>query len=786
MVLWHPDIRNHPNILELQGICWDMPLNNESGIEATPRQLSKHTNVWPVLVFEQSHFGDMYHFAKLPIGRELGIKARLKMCLDIGNAIAHMQSRGIIHGDIKPQNVLIFRNNDGSFTARAADFGFSTMYTNYNDQIVLPESWPWYAPECHEYAEFSPQQAAKTDVFSFGLLCLWFLFENYLSGVLPLPEAARWASNSCTYESLHPSLELLESLKRQRSLARFANQLVATEAGLNIEEREKMQGFFNGCLACDPEERDIDVEHSLIHANATAFQPHSLGQTEFGIYTPVDHDFKLARSLYSFYSSDYRLRNHILESLEELVRDDPESILSTELALCYEIGFGCPDASKTTKLLTVESKTQLEDAMNARSNFTEHAGTVYSKLARMNHTLPIHLADHYLEQNVLEEAQRSTRKDVESVQHALGETHQLTFNLKNILISIMEHLGQWEDAEILQLEVLEMMKKALGQDHPDTLQNMMHLAGIYLERRHWDKAEKLQVEALNIGIETLGEDHPETLSWAAELAATYWDQGRQVDCRDLLTKTVNVKKRVLGDEHPSTLDTMKELATIHRDVTSKDGWQSAEKLHAEIVATRTRIFGSEHIDTLIGMEDLAMTYIKQKRYGEAEKTYQDALDTSLRVLGHEHPRTLANMSRMTHIYNLTGRFKMEIHMNQEILDLNRRVLGEAHPDTISSMEDVAVGLEFIGRQEEAENMFKETLAISKSTLGPDHISTALIRQTMAIIYGNQSRWQEAEELMTDVVDTRRRTDGPEHEDTLDGTQRLVEIIRKQGRWEEAE
>jgi Protein tyrosine and serine/threonine kinase len=75
MVLGHASIRNHPNIVELQGICWDVGSNNE---------------VWPVLVFEKAQYEDLYNFATLPIGRELCIAERLKLCVDVGTAIYDM------------------------------------------------------------------------------------------------------------------------------------------------------------------------------------------------------------------------------------------------------------------------------------------------------------------------------------------------------------------------------------------------------------------------------------------------------------------------------------------------------------------------------------------------------------------------------------------------------------------------------------------------------------------------------------------------------------------------
>ena len=80
LVLGHASVRKHPNIVELQGVCWDV-VSDERG-----------ERVWPVLVFEKAQYGDLYNFATLPVGRDLCIAERLKLCMDVGTAISDMQS----------------------------------------------------------------------------------------------------------------------------------------------------------------------------------------------------------------------------------------------------------------------------------------------------------------------------------------------------------------------------------------------------------------------------------------------------------------------------------------------------------------------------------------------------------------------------------------------------------------------------------------------------------------------------------------------------------------------
>lgn len=90
-VLRHPAVSKHPNILELQGICWDVaPREYSNSSEHSVDYSPLNNKLWPVLVFEKSHFGDLNHFAKLESGRGLSLRARLQLCLEIGCAIRDM------------------------------------------------------------------------------------------------------------------------------------------------------------------------------------------------------------------------------------------------------------------------------------------------------------------------------------------------------------------------------------------------------------------------------------------------------------------------------------------------------------------------------------------------------------------------------------------------------------------------------------------------------------------------------------------------------------------------
>ena len=79
------------------------------------------------------------------------------------------------------------------------------------------------------------------------------------------------------------------------------------------------------------------------------------------------------------------------------------------------------------------------------------------------------------------------------------------------LASTYQHQGKWDEAEKLQIEVMNARQAKLGSDHLDTLISMGDLAWTYQSQGRWDEAEKLQIEVMSARQAKLGSDHPDTL-----------------------------------------------------------------------------------------------------------------------------------------------------------------------------------------------------------------------------------------------------------------------------------
>lgn len=145
---------------------------------------------------------------------------------------------GIVHGDIKPQNILIFEDIPGTYIARVADFGYSTYFASDQCLVGMPKSIPWNAPE-HHHRGFLPSKAMKMDVYSFGMSCLWLLFEEQ-------------------FKELREKLDLLERWKGNDELSALAHRPIKANTYLSDKTKEELDQFFSLTLKRDPDERTDD------------------------------------------------------------------------------------------------------------------------------------------------------------------------------------------------------------------------------------------------------------------------------------------------------------------------------------------------------------------------------------------------------------------------------------------------------------------------------------------------------------------------------------------------
>jgi len=137
--------------------------------------LMTRTKSYKVVILEHGkELFDLLHHNTNP----LTLIQRLQIAIKISQALRHIHDLGVIHADIKPENILVAINND-SIEVAILDFGFS---------IILPKgelsikdepkgTRGFIAPEI--YNEQAPEQSQREFSFASDIYALGMMFKNH-------------------------------------------------------------------------------------------------------------------------------------------------------------------------------------------------------------------------------------------------------------------------------------------------------------------------------------------------------------------------------------------------------------------------------------------------------------------------------------------------------------------------------------------------------------------------------------------------------------------------------
>lgn len=91
---------------------------------------------------------------------------------------------------------------------------------------------------------------------------------------------------------------------------------------------------------------------------------------------------------------------------------------------------------------------------------------------------------------------------------------------------------------------------------PDTVTSISNLATSYWSQGQWNAAEVLQMQVMETRQRVLGEEHPATVASMDDLALTWKDQGRHSEANSFLEHCLQLRQTLLGPSHPHTLSAL--------------------------------------------------------------------------------------------------------------------------------------------------------------------------------------------------------------------------------------
>jgi serine/threonine protein kinase/tetratricopeptide (TPR) repeat protein len=727
---------------------------------------------------------------KDPGRRSLELHKLLRRFLDVCNAIEYAHSRGVLHRDIKPGNIIVGRHGE----TLVVDWGLAKAQgradTESTDELpLLPssasgsgETLPGSALGTPAY--MSPEQAQgdlerlgpRSDVYSLGATLYYLLI-----GRPPVESDDVGAALRAVQRGEFPPPRQLEP-----SLDRALEAVCLKAMALRPQDRYPSPK----ALAEDVERWMADEPVTAWHEpisrrtrrwarrNRTAVVAAAValiaGVVGLGTVAAVQ-----ARANGQLRLANQATRQALDETREAqaetqaALEQSEESRKQAEAVSAFLVQvFRSPDPSRDGRQVKVAEvldqagerlEKELSGSQATRGALLDALGRTYNGLGIFDRAVALHTRARFVNEA------------------ALGPDHAQTLTSRNNLANAYTTAGRRSEATALHESTLRLLESKLGPDHPETLQCRNDLAVDYWFAGQAARAIAMHEETLKLRESKLGPDHPDTLQSRQNLAIAY-STGRMSEAIDMFKEVLRLQEKKLGPDHPHTLETSNDLANAYRDA---GRLSEAIALDLETLKRRESRLGPDHDDTLSSRGNLALDYHDAGRLDEAIALNEETLKLRESKLGPDHPDTLISRINLAEAYRDAGRMEA-IALNEATVTLLEAKLGPHHLHTLICRSNLAAAYFQAGRLCEAIALFKATLDLSESKLGPDHFVTLWDRGFLATAYGALNRWAEAEAQLRDALSHRRKAAKPNSPLLAGDLAQLGRNLLAQSRWTEAE
>ena len=527
--------------------------------------------------------------------RELGQKDRLRLFLDVAEAVALAHRNLVVHRDIKPSNTLVTEDGD----AKLLDFGIARLL-EHDDQLTQTTDrvmTPLYASP--EQLRGEPVTTAS-DIYQLGVLLY-----QIITGALPYDETSRRGSGGLMQAICE--LPPLEPQGVDRDLTNILSMALRKEP----ERRyATVDAFVRDVRAY------LGGEAVSARGDGVAYKTSKFVRRHLAAVTILGGAIALFLALIIFYTQ--RLADERDAALEAQFESDQVADFLIDLFMNSDPGRAGIETLTAREILdrgADQIGIRLKDRPLVRARILSSIGSIYTNLAVYDRAQPL-----------LEEALRVRRDEV-------GSNHALSGLSMTELAWVHELKGELDVAEPMYRDALEIMRSTHGAESTEVAVSLNNLGSVLVRQERFDEAGPLFQEAVSL----FGDVE---LRWYNEKAAALnnlatWLQERDdlAGAEPLFREALELNAIALGEEHPEYTTTMNNFALLLKQ---RGKYEEALPLYRRAVEIDRQMLGREHPNYAVATNNLADLLSTLGRHEEAEPFNAEALHAAEAALPSEH------------------------------------------------------------------------------------------------------------------------------------------------------
>lgn len=655
----------------------------------------------------------------------LNTKQRLELIAQVNDAIEHAHQRGVIHRDLKPNNILV--TDAGQI--KILDFGIARiesqdrMMTIHTSAGAIVGTIGYMSPE--QLVGDPGLVDTRTDIFSIGILLFELLCGHQPFDVadIPLTEAVLLVTSTDA-----PRLGSLNKAFRG-DIEAIVSKALAQDPGRRYQSAGSMAEDIRRHLADQP----IIARLPTLRYQAGKFAKRNKGLV---VGFSVAVIALIAGTVLSTLSARAAMER---EAEKQVALEESTEIVEF---LTNMLGSASPIASGRDVLVVdilaegVDGLAELDDRPAAQAAIGFAIGVSYLELgdpvqgvilleksyrtreqlfgpddprtvdAYAEYSRSVH-AEHA---QTVEETLRIMQQAADNCERVYGQLHIKSLMTKAAVGVGYQDLGQTDKAVRILKEASEGLRETIGQRDPRSLL-WTSIYGAIAMRQDPVLAYTVLSPVADLQLEILGLDHPHTLDTLMILAQCIDDPEESVK---ILEQVVDGRRKLLGPQHPMTLRSVHQLAIAQRHV---GRLEEAESTTIELIEQINILFGVADQRTLRTRENLATIQRDQGRLDEAEQTARDSIELA-KSNPDLQPRTVAGSHEtLAKILAARGDHAGAISEYDISIEIAAQEYTTQHPVIMGFLVRQSESLIALDQTDEAKTLLNQVIAFFNA---PDH------------------------------------------------------------------